>query len=71
MKSLKEFNKQANHNILVEEIEQNNNSGYLAEDIASIIEAHQEDKWQVFESADAFSNHLKERRKKKQGVIHD
>lgn len=71
MKTLNEFTKQVNHNMLVEQIEQNNDSGYLAEDIASVIEAHQENKWHVFESADDFCNHLKERRKNKKAVIND
>jgi hypothetical protein len=54
---LNEFNKIAQHNILVEEIEQSNDTGYLAEDIAAIIEAHQEDKWQKHTLEEA-CNHI-------------
>ena len=40
---LNEFNKIAQHNILVEEIEQSNDTGYSSEDLAMVVEAVQEE----------------------------
>lgn len=62
MKTLKQLNKTATKVALFEELDAVNSTGYLTEDLVSIVETHQANVWSESLDADAFDAHLEKLR---------
>jgi DNA-directed RNA polymerase specialized sigma54-like protein len=62
MKTLKQLNESATKVAMVEEIDAINDTGYLTEDLVSIVETAQKNVWSESLDADAFEVHLEKLR---------
>lgn len=58
MKTLKQLNEAAERIALMEEIDAINDTGYLTEDIVTVIETHRKAQWSEAMDVDEFSAHL-------------
>lgn len=59
MKTLKQINEAAESVVLMEEIDAINDTGYLTEDLATVIETHKKAKWDEGMDASEAKSHLK------------
>ena len=62
MKTLKQLNETATKVAMFEEIDSINDTGYLTEDLVSIVETAQKNVWSESLDADAFEVHLEKLR---------
>ena len=58
MKTLKQLNESAQRVALMEEIDAVNNTGFLTEDLVTVIETHNKAQWSEGLDSDEFDAHL-------------
>lgn len=63
MKTLKQINEAAESVVLMEQIDAINDTGYLTEDLVTIIETHRKGVWSEGLDSDEFDAHLEKLRK--------
>lgn len=59
MKTLKQINEAAESVVLMEEIDAINDTGYLTEDLVTVIETHEKANWSEGMDASEAKSHLK------------
>jgi hypothetical protein len=58
MKTFKQYVEEQKHIALVEEIAAINDTGFLTEDLVTIVETHRKNEWSEGLSGDEFDEHL-------------